>query len=333
MLSDLRAIGAVDGDAGGAEPAPGWLALARAAATGRGRILVTRVRAGRSVVVEIRCGPEGLVAAPEAAADVPVDVAVQPPWALARTVWRVSRWSGGREPLPVSASDLDLPALLAPFSESGGGWWDGPATLTRIDLALPEVEAVSLALVDTGTHMAEVEGDAAGGFRVRPSSPEPFFAALCGWQRALAGLGPAPAAPIPARSEDVSLPGGQRFPVAVGDDWVAVPAPTPAWAAPAQDGFSPNVVVTAAAAPLPADPAALGAELSGAVPDLRVVDVVRTRPGMRSTAVHPTSGRDAVTVQERRLVDGTTLSVAYTCSVEQYPEWSDRFATWMDELG
>lgn len=328
-LCELRAIGAV----AGAEPSPRWSALARAAATGRGRLLVARTRAGRSVVLEIRCGPEGLVAVPEVPPDVPVDVAVQPPWALARTVWRIARLSGGREPLGVTASDLDAPGLLAPFTASGGGWMNESATLIRIDLELPEVETVTMAVVDTGTYMAEVEGDAARGFQVRPSSPGPLFAALCGWQRALAGFAPPQPAPMSARSEDVSLPDGQRLRVAVGRDWETVAAPTPVWVAPAQEGFAPNVVVTAAPDPVPADAAALRADLARSLPALRVIDITRTSKGLRSTGVHPTNGRDAVTIQERHALGDTTVAVAYTCAVEQYPQWCAPFTAWLDELG
>lgn len=325
-LTELRAIGAVDDDG----PAPAWAPLSRAAAAGRARVLVARLRAGRSAVVEIRFGPEGVVAVPEAPPHEPVDVAVQPPWALARTVWRVAQLSGGREPLTVDVSDLDASGLLAPFRASGGGWMSEPATLTRIDLELPGVQTVALAVVDTATHLAEVEGDATRGFVVRPSSPAPLFAALCGWQRALAGLEPPPDPPAVTRTEDVALPGGGRVRVALADDWALVPAATPVWAGPAEDGFAPNVVVTAAPHPVPADTAALRDDLARTVPDLRVVDVVRTAGGgLRSTAVHPATGRDAVTVQERRPVAGTTVAVAYTCAAEQYPRWRNVFAGWL----
>ena len=326
VLPGLRAIGAVDGD----ELAPGWVPLSRAAAVGRAMVMVARLRAGRRVVVEIRCGPEGIVAVPEAPPHEPVDVAVQPPWAMARTVWRVAQLSGGRQPLALDIADLDAPGLLAPFSASGGGWTSEPATLTRIDLELPGVQTVTLAVVDTGTHLAEVEGDAARGFVVRPYSPAPLFAALCGWQRALAGLEPPGDPPAATRTEDVALPDGQRLRLAVGDNWAPVPAATPVWAAPAEEGFAPNVVVTAAPGPVPADTSALREDLASALPDLRVVDIVRTGGGgLRSTAVHPTTGRDAVTVQERRPVAGATVAVAYTCAAEQYPTWRNRFTAWL----
>ncbi|MBW3651808.1 MAG: hypothetical protein KY458_14680 [Actinobacteria bacterium] len=73
-----------------------------------------------------------------------------------------------------------------------------------------------------------------------------------------------------------------------------------------------------------------GSDLARTLPDLRVVDVVRTGGGgLRSTAVHPTTGRDAVTVQERRPHADVTVAVAYTCAAEQYPRWRHRFTSWL----
>lgn len=157
-----------------------------------------------------------------------------------------------------------------------------------------------------------------------------MFSALCGWQRALAGLEPPRDPPVASRSEDVALPGGERVRVALGHDWAPVPAATPVWSAPVEDGFAPNVVVTAAPDPVPAGAAALLDDLARTLPDLRVVDVVRTGGGgLRSTAVHPTTGRDAVTVQERRPHADVTVAVAYTCAAEQYPRWRHRFTSWL----
>lgn len=139
------------------------------------------------------------------------------------------------------------------------------------------------------------------------------------------------------RTETVGV-GVNRLRVPLPEHWERLePLPQVPFVArePSGDWFRVNVTVAFEHATSAASAEQAGSELAGNLPGGVLIDTRVHADNHNSwilTLAHVANTRDVVTVQRQLPRDDVTLAVSYTCSVEQLPEWRERFDRWLDEV-
>jgi hypothetical protein len=312
--------------------------VAAAAATARAVVRVSRLRLDSLREVQVRVGDDGVLLAPAGAPTTAGDIALAPPWALTRLLWRLTHL--GPRPTPAAAPlPVDVDDLVSGVREGTGAWRAtlgiGDAVLDRLEIRTgPEDPGRRLVVLDTPEGCWSVEGDDAT-VTLRPVTPRELLGVLAAWQRAVVGPDgdDAPADPADEGVEHHTATVGEvpvRLPVPCG--WQVLPGTreVPLLARqPEATGFAANLTA-APTVPTSQDPIEVGAATAAGLEDGRLVDAWSTPLGPTAVVLHADAGHDIVAVQRTLVTERGAVAVTLSCGVAQWPGWGARLLALAD---